>query len=194
MRWICQKCESSSNRDAIEFCSIPFRASAHATCPCVKLRSSESTKGAESLPVPGQGSRGVAAPSVCARELAIERRRAPAYPGHSRFAATFIRSWRFIPNICGESGTAALLKTATLFHQMKQKQSQNRQIIDRESRSLIPLQHSLIARLNSLLSRKNSLLGCLGNWPRKHLRSLTFSGTEVSRSSRIERNSLQIRW
>jgi hypothetical protein len=58
-----------------------------------------------------------------------------------------------------------------------------------ESRSLIPLQHSLIARLNSLLSRKSSLLGCLGNWPRKHLRSLTFSGTEVSRSSRIERNS-----
>jgi hypothetical protein len=62
------------------------------------------------------------------------------------------------------------------FIKMKQKQSQNSQIIDRESRSLIPLQHSLIARLNSLLSRKNSLLGCLGNWRRKHLRSLTFSG------------------
>ena len=176
MRWICQKCESSSNRDAIEFCSIPFRASAHATCPCVKLRSSESTKGAETLPVPGQGSRGVAAPSVCARELAIERRRAPAYPGHSRFAATFIRSRSLYPIFVARVGQLPCSKQATYFMKMKQKQSQNSQIIDRESRSLIPLQHSLIARLNSLLSRKNSLLGCLGNWPRKHLRSLTFSG------------------
>jgi hypothetical protein len=42
--------------------------------------------------------------------------------------------------------------------------------------SLIPPQSSLIAGLNSLLRRKNSLLGCVGNWPRKRLDQLTFSG------------------
>ena len=109
------KCESLSNRDAIEFCSIPFRASAHATCPCVKLRSSEPTKGAETVPVPGQGSRGVAGPSVCARELAIERRRAPAYPWPFPGRSDLYSLLELIPNICGESGTAALLKKATLF-------------------------------------------------------------------------------
>jgi hypothetical protein len=165
----CQKCESSSNRDAIEFCSIPFCASAHATCPCVKLRSSESTKGAETLPVPGKGSRGVAARRFApenSRLSAAELQPTQAIPGSQR---PLFALGAFTQYLWREWDSCLAPNKPRYFIKMKQKQSQNSQIIDRESRSLIPLQHSLIARLNSLLSRKNSLLGCFGNWRRKHL-------------------------
>ena len=168
--------KSSSNRDAIEFCSIPLRASAHATCPCVKLRSSESTKGAEPClclaRVPGVSLPRRFAPEN-SRLSAAELQPTQAIPGSQR---PLFALGGLYPIFVARVGQLPCSKQATLFYQMKQKQSQNTQIIDRESRSLIPLQHSLIARLNSLLSRKNSLLGCLGNWPRKHLRSLTFPG------------------
>ena len=103
----------------------------------------------------------------------------PRSPGNGGARRNWRRAMRPMPpsQSSERRSFAPTSSTSDLQHRDLSGGSDRSAKIADERDSLIPPQSSLIAGLNSLLRRKNSLLGCVGNWPRKRLDQLTFSGT-----------------